>query len=234
MSDFFQPPPPPPPEERVRHRQPAWAGPPHGMLPGIVPLELVLARSELAAVYVSWLGAYPTGFEFDLMTVAAPSEDDDALDPMLFGARRHHMRRRGTGAAIPDAMLRFGVEFADGRRATNTGGRALPGSHAEPDEGPVLHSGGGGGGGGRWHQEMFLWPLPPPGPLALVCEWPAAGIPLTRHDIDTGRVREAAQRAQVMFEDDPGAHAPGAIWSTITAAGGTESDAAPPQATTPD
>jgi hypothetical protein len=57
---------------------------------------------------------------------------------------------------------------------------------------------------------MFRWPLPPP--LALVCEWPAAGIPLTRQDIDAGKVREAAQRAQVIFEDHPGADAPGSTW----------------------
>ena len=208
MSDFFQPPPPPPPEERVRHRPPEWAGPPHGTLPGVVPLELVLARSVVAAVYVTWLGAYPTGVEFDLMTVSAPREDEEALDPMLFGPHRHHLRRRGASEEIPDEMLRFGVEFADGRRATNTGGGGLSRSDAEP-EGPVLHSGGGGGGGGRWHQVMFLWPLPPPGPLALVCEWPAAGIPLTRQDIDAGKIRDAAQRAQVIFEDHLEADAPG-------------------------
>ena len=125
MSDFFQPP-PPPPEERIRHRQPVWAGPPHGMLPGVVPLELVLARSEVAAVYVSRLSAYPTGVEFDLVTIAAPGEDDEAFDPMLFGPHRHHMRRHAAGPEIPDEMLRFGVEFADGRRATNTGGGAFP------------------------------------------------------------------------------------------------------------
>jgi hypothetical protein len=32
------------------------------------------------------------------------------------------LRRRSAAAEIPDEMLRFGVEFADGRRATNTGG----------------------------------------------------------------------------------------------------------------
>jgi hypothetical protein len=125
MSDFFEPPPPPPPEERVRHRPPVWSGPPHGTLPGVVPLELVLARSEVAAVYVSRLSAYPTGVEFDLMTITAPDEDDEALDPMLFGPHRHRMRRRAAGTGIPDEMLRFGVEFADGRLATNTGGGGL-------------------------------------------------------------------------------------------------------------
>ena len=29
-----------------------------------------------------------------------------------------------------------------------------------------------------------MWPLPPIGPLFFVCEWPAAGIPLTRVEVD--------------------------------------------------
>jgi hypothetical protein len=228
MSDFFEPPPPPPPEERIRHRPPAWSGPPHGTLPGVVPLELVLARSEVAAVYISRLSAYPTGVEFDLVTIAAPDEDDEALDPMLFGPHGHHMRRRAASTGIPDEMLRFGVEFADGRRATNTGGGGFSPPDTEP-AGPVLHPGGGGGGGGRWHQVMFLWPLPPQGRLALVCEWPAAGIPLTRTDIDAGAIHEAAQRAQVIFEDHPRADAPGSTWSTLTATRASESGGPPPQ-----
>jgi hypothetical protein len=109
-------------------------------------------------------------------------------------------------------MLRFGVEFADGRRATNTGGRGARPRDTEP-AGPVLNDGSGGGGGGRWTATMFLWPLPPPGQLVLVCEWPAAGIPLTRTEIDGRAVHEAAQRAQVIFED-PGDYASsGSTWS---------------------
>ena len=159
---------------------------------------------------VSRLSAYPTGLEFDLLAIAAPDAGDEVLDPMLFGPQSHRLRRRTVGSEIPDEMLRFGVEFADGRRATNTGGRGAPRPETEPAE-PVLTSGGGGGGGGRWRADMFLWPLPPPGRLVLVCEWPAAGIPLTRTEIDARTVHEAAQRAQVIFED-PGTHASSATW----------------------
>ena len=215
MSDFFEPPPPRLLRSRFGTARQCGRGR-RGTLPGVVPLELVLARSEVAAVYVSGLSAYPTEVEFDLVTIAAPDEDDEALDPMLFGPHRHHMRRRAGGSEIPDEMLRFGVEFADGRRATNTGGGGFSPPDSEP-AGPVLHPGGGGGGGGRWHQVMFLWPLPPPGRLALVCEWPAAGIPFTRTEIDAGAIHEAARRAQVIFEDHPGADAPGSTWSTFTA-----------------
>jgi hypothetical protein len=46
------------------------------------------------------------------------------------------------------------------------------------------------------------WPLPPPGPLAFVCEWPAAGIAVTRSEIDAQLVLDAADRAQLIFPDD--------------------------------
>ena len=138
MSDFFEPPPPLPPEARIRERRrPAWAGPPHGTLPGVLPLELVLARSEVAAVCVSQLSAYPTGLEFDLLVIAAPDDDDNALDPMLFGPQAHRLRRRADGSEIPDEVLRFGVEFADGRRATNMVGGGGRRPDTEP-AGPVL------------------------------------------------------------------------------------------------
>jgi hypothetical protein len=135
MSDFFEPPPPLPPEARIRERRrPAWAGPPHGTLPGVLPLELVLARSEVAAVCVSQLCAYPTGLESDLLVVAAPDADDNALDPMLFGPQAHRLRRRADGSEIPDEVLRFGVEFADGRRATNMVGGGVGGpTPSRPD-----------------------------------------------------------------------------------------------------
>jgi hypothetical protein len=49
---------------------------------------------------------------------------------------------------------------------------------------------------------MWVWPLPPAGRLALVCEWPAAGILLTRHEIDAQLILDAASRAQRLFADD--------------------------------
>jgi hypothetical protein len=57
-------------------------------VPGVVPLELALARSDRFAVFVTYLAAYPEGFEFDVLAVAAPGQDvEDLPDPMLFGVR---------------------------------------------------------------------------------------------------------------------------------------------------
>ena len=111
-------------------------------------------------------------------------------------------------------MLRFGIEFADGSKATNTADQPLvnlargtthtsigsPASNAPPTpEGPVLQMGGGGGGAGNWRQNIWVWPLPPPGRLTFVCQWPQAGVELTRRDIEAQLILDAATRARVLF-----------------------------------
>jgi hypothetical protein len=39
--------------------------------------------------------------------------------------------------------------------------------------------------------EHWVWPLPPAGPFALVCEWPSRGIGETRVEIDAGVILES-------------------------------------------
>jgi hypothetical protein len=169
---------------------------------------MVLARNEKAAVCITRLAAYPTGFAFDLLVMMAPgSQEEELLDPVLFGPGRYQARRATGG--IPPELLRIGVQFSDGGKATNTSGFH---HHEDPPSGPVIHHGGGGGGGESWHQSEWVWPLPPSGPLAFVCEWPAAEIPLTRREIDAQLVLDAAERATVIFTQEGGAS--GARWTT--------------------
>ena len=201
VDQFFEPPPPDPEPPPRPPSLPPWIGPPDGTLPGVLAQELVLARNDKVAVCLTRLAAYPQGFEVDLLTM---SRAEEGLDPMLFRSRS--MRQRPAPEGIPEDMLRFGIQFADGSKATNTGTRSpnfAPDAHPS---GPVLQQRGGGGGGRNWRQTMWIWPLPPPGALTLVVEWPAAGVPLTRHEIDAGLILEAAARSQVIFpdEDTPG------------------------------
>jgi hypothetical protein len=195
---------------------PPWIRPPLGTVPAVVPLELALARSDRFAVFVTHLAAYPEGFEFEVLAVAAPGQDvEDLPDPMLFGpGPRSHLR--GRGGEIPDDVLLIGVQFSDGRKATNIGGSPpAPPEVETPPEAPVMMNGGDGGGGHWWmpgltafpdprrrHQTEWVWPLPPPGPVAFVCQWPAVGIPLSRQEIDAQLILDASARAQVAF---PGA-----------------------------
>jgi hypothetical protein len=195
VSDFFARPPQPEDPPAEPYVPPPWVEPPRGVLPGVVGMEMVLARNGRAVVFVGGLTVYAEGFEFEVRVLTA---GDGWLDPSLNGVYRG--RGRGGREDNYDEMLRFGVEFSDGRRASNLGG---PGHREGEPQSPVLQGRGGGGNGSGWHQRFWLWPLPPPGPLAFVCEWPAAGIELSRVDIDAGPVIDAAARAQVVFPDQP-------------------------------
>ena len=167
-----------------------------GTLPGLVAIALVLARTDKVAVCLSCIAAYPAGFEFEILTIAAPGLDaDQAPDPMMHGPGS----RRGGGACLPAEMLRIGIQFSDGARATNTSGFDR---NAEPPSGLVMTGRGGGGGMGQWRQAEWVWPLPPSGPVTFVCEWPACGIPLTRHDVDSQTILDAAGQAQTIFSDE--------------------------------
>jgi hypothetical protein len=192
------------------------------VLPGVVAVELLIAGNQAAAVYIGRCAAYQEGFEFELRVIASGSDPSVELDPSLNGV--YHRPGRPPGSSYEE-MLRFGVEFSDGRKATNVGGRH-PLSDDEPTE-PVLQGQGGGGGGLRWRQDFWMWPLPPPGPLSFVCEWPAAGIPLTRAQVDGQALIDAAARAQQLFpsqdDDEFGWNATSGIFQIVR-----QADESPP------
>lgn len=208
MSFFESPPPPPEPPERDDFETPEWFGPPRNVLGAPVPIRLVLARTRDVVLAVTDATAYPKGFDLTLAVRSRPPADDDDFDPFELDDpfTWRHRRRRGRGE-IPPEFLRFGIEFADGEKATNLGGPFTLGPEKQP-EGPVLMPHSGGGGGGDWDQKFWVWPLPPPGPLAFVCEWPAKEIELTRKEIDAQLVRGAAEHAETLWETRRGR------WST--------------------
>lgn len=177
---------------------PPWLRAPEGTLPGVVAVELVLARTECVAVCLPVIRVYSSGFELDLVTLT--SDENNDLDPFLLAPHRLALRRTAAQEPAFD-MLKFGVQFADGSKATNASGRVPdPATEAAPMP-PVLYAQGGGGGTGGWRQTFWIWPLPPPGLLTFVIEWSAAEIPLTRHAIEATSILDAAQRAQVIYSD---------------------------------
>jgi hypothetical protein len=201
---FFEPPPPPaePPPQPPRR---PWQGPPDGVIGRTIPLNLVIGRAEKAAVWIPALTVYLDGFEFEVEI--RHRLDDEQFEHPFFMAHHHLRRRRVPSQELPDELLRLGVEFSDGRKATNLGGPQWlrPEDPDAQPEGPLLQpSGGGGGGGGRWRHGFYIWPLPPAGTLAFVCEWPAAAIELTRNEIDTDALRAAAADAVTLWEDELG------------------------------
>jgi hypothetical protein len=182
---FFKPPPPQPPSgprQPVLHE---WDEP-EDSLGREAPLQFVIARSHAAIVAVRRITAYHNGFAFEVSVRLLPGHE--LTDPSdFFGVRA--LRRTHDG--LPDELFRFGLEFADGSTVTSLEVTGI-GGPTRP-RGPILAGGGGGGGDRRFDMRYWVWPLPPPGKLTFLSEWPAQGLALTRREIDTGPIRTAAE-----------------------------------------
>jgi hypothetical protein len=79
---IFEPPPPPEPPGR-EDRRPIWAGPPNNVLPGIVPVQLVIARTQDTAVAVIGIRAYPNGLAFTLSVRLRHERDEPVVGLQL-------------------------------------------------------------------------------------------------------------------------------------------------------
>jgi hypothetical protein len=202
---FFEPPEPPETPEPDEFDEPEWFGPPRNELGASIPLRFVLARTPDLAIGIIEATAYTSGFEVKLVRRSRKRsyDDFDHLDvhhPMMW-KRHQEMLRSGQ---LPPELFRFGIEFSNGSKATTLGGHPYDLEGERPPKGPILIERGGGGGGGDWDQRYWVWPLPPEGPLAFVCEWPAKGVPLTRREIEAELVRSAAGQVEVLWEDPGG------------------------------
>ena len=190
---FFEPPLPPPEPPQDGPPTPEWFGPPENELPASFSLDLVLAHTDDVALFVHSGRAYGNGFGFTFGLHLREAHERRAEHPMM----SWHAARHGD---FDDSIVRFGIAFADGRKATVFDPHPWWG---ETDELPapdiVLVQGGGGGGGTAWEFGFWAWPLPPEGPVEFVVEWPSQGIALTRAGVDSAIVREASERALTLW-----------------------------------
>lgn len=211
MNFFPDPPDPPDPahgDESHEQPQPKWAGAPDDVLPGVVPVELLLGRSETTVVLLTGLRAFPTGLGMSLgVRVRGRVQRRDLNSEVFDGPYSHDM-----DAAWQAGRLKWGFELADGRRVTNVD----PSPYSEqpnqdhhrphrqddwtwePDR-PVLQGGGGGGGPRSVDRDYWLWPLPPAGQLRVVCQWLDQGIDTTVQHLDSEPFLAAALRSQPVW-----------------------------------
>ena len=187
--------------EHLPARMP-WFGRPEDELGAVVPLGVVVGRSEKGVVAVEHATVYSTGLTFDV--VAAARGLSDPQSSRLF----HEQHVFDEEEEPAPGFLRIGLELPGGARVSNLGGRMHRRRFLKPDEqpeGPVFlgHGGGGGSsGGGRvsMRPEFWLWPLPEPGLIRVFCEWPLVEIPLSTAEIDGGEFRAAAERVQPLWQ----------------------------------
>lgn len=148
------------------------------MVPGAVAVALLVARTDTHAVLVDGLLAYPTGFDFDLVVRRRPGRPRVRFDP------EHDW----------DGP-RLEIRFADGRSADNDPRRWPDTSGDQAPDPPLLYQSTRSPDGGH----VWLWGLPPPGPLVFACQWPAGQVPPSQAELDAGLVLAAAARAQTLW-----------------------------------
>jgi hypothetical protein len=155
-----------------------------GMVGGFVPWRIILARTEIGYAAVQSFEAFPSGVEFAL--VQRFRNEIDPLTRPPFG--------------IDPQALRIGVQFSDGRSGATQmfTGRSRPLRSGEV----LVGTRGGTGHRGEQHMNMWLWPLPPPGPMRWFSVWPETGITEHSVEIDASELVSAAAAAERLWPDD--------------------------------
>lgn len=164
---------------RLAHR-------PENELGIVVPINLTLARLPELIITLTHAKVLTAGITMFLTCRSGSSAVDDNGHAKMIPTAR------------PPGVLLFGVEFADGRAATNmTGG--LP-TIEDPEE-PLLSRGPARASSGVDERTYFLTPLPPAGPLTVVLAAPLLGITDARYEIDTAPFRDAQAHAEVLWPE---------------------------------
>jgi hypothetical protein len=173
-----------------------WRGTSDDTTGVVIPLVRLLARTDDMAIIVTGFVAYPSGFDLTLVTIARVAWARRSMSP--------HPMSFGFPARIFPApeFLRFGLRFADGSKATNVGfGQGVDPSGSKVRD---LSTRGSGGGGRKYTSRYWCEPLPPPGPLGLVCEWPKYGIAETEDVISADLILAAAEQSNPIWPEDVG------------------------------
>lgn len=185
-------------------RDPEWAGPPRDQRPGIAALAVEIGRSDSTVVMFEGARVYSQG----AVLVLAVRTSETGL-----AARRHlhtqldlHHGRGQLNLFLPIGGLRWGLQFSDGRKVTSlddSGWVTLPeGTDPAawaPDRPHLDGASRPSAVADSWRRDMWLWPLPPPGDLLVVCAWPDRGIAETSTIIDSDLLLEAAGRAEPLW-----------------------------------
>ena len=166
---------------------PDWLMPPR-MTGGHVTGPVVIGRSGGLVVAVRQVLAFPAGVEVEVEAHARGSAGGGLAS---------------TAADLPGrSPLRFRVRFADGREAAQDDEAGL-----RSGRGPMLTVSGSetssGGPDGREdiRLTLWIWPLPPPGPVTVTCSWPGRGLDGAGLVLDGDQLQAAASRAQPFWPE---------------------------------
>ncbi|WP_410654450.1 hypothetical protein [Amycolatopsis sp. lyj-112] len=212
---------PVPEQELFGYNGRPWVDSPHEyIVPAILPWSMPLGRSERTIVALRGIEVWPESVSFQLSVYSRDLLPGDPGDGLI-----DHRR-------VPDYnALLVGVLFPDGRRASSET-ISVP-SASKPDQ-PVLRAQGLGGTSFHVDHAIFLWPLPPAGPLEFVVQWRDRDIEETHTSLDGTALRDAAKEAGEIWPGLPARETHGlptrrvGAQAMITPAWPRESQAPPP------
>ncbi|MGX1791794.1 hypothetical protein ACWIDW_02445 [Microbacterium sp. NPDC055312] len=189
-------------DDDVESPQPRWWQAPEDELPILVPAAEVLAVTDHVAVALVAVAVYSDGIELRIQRRVR--RNGIAMEDWneLTAAFMEHM---GFGSANPAGRFRIGLVLADGTKVTGVSPFSGGGDPMAEPEGFTLSRREQGGGGGTHAyssaDHLWLWPLPPDGPIEVVMQWPAFGIGETRVTVGVGSVSELSARARPFWTD---------------------------------
>ncbi|GAA5021427.1 hypothetical protein [Actinopolymorpha pittospori] len=170
--------------------------PPDDELGTVVAVETVAASSPRATIAITDITVHSTGclinLEWVLHRTAESTTEWQGMFEEVLGHPFHDLRPVETRP--PGNQLIFAAEFSDGRRAT-----LMQEGTSDGHRPMILDRGGGVGnrvddGDCRGRTTLYLWPVPPPGELRFVVEWPTFGVPRTTTLLDADEIHAAKAR----------------------------------------
>lgn len=194
----FFPPDPPEDETEGADRAPApWWKPSDEELPAVFPIGEIIALTDTVAVILTLARIYGNGVEFvidrRIRRGAASRLEWQEMQQKVHG---HFMR------LDPD-RLRYGAVLGDGQKLIVDQGAGMFGE--SPEKHSLTPTGGGGGGSEdcyRFDEGIWLWPLPPEGPLEVVVQWPAFDLTESHVVLDSAPLRELAAQVRLVWGTD--------------------------------
>ena len=186
---------------------PPWSGPPALETGAVLAVERTAARSANVVVLLPTIRAFRSGCMLDVEVVSRQGTlSEDEWWDLYTSVHGGFLGSRG-GGRLPDKLLRLGVRYADGTKATTIEQhRRRTRPFGDPPAGPLLSwSPGSSGMHGRELGfsgfGLWLWPLPPAETFEFAVEWPLGGIELTIAELDGAAIVSAAGRSAYYWPD---------------------------------
>jgi hypothetical protein len=169
--------------------EPVGFGPPEDQLPGVVPVEVVLAQSPEVAVLLTGMRAFPDGIAM-VLGVRLRRRARGAGTELFDDVFDHRDSDEPPDPAWQQGRLRWGFVLDGGAEVDNLGATA---------DRMQLHGGGGGGHEQSCDRDFWLSALPPSGPLEVFCAWPRMGLPRMTQSLDVEPIVQAAARSRPLW-----------------------------------